>query len=122
MTIEVVAVVEHPTNVGWRHVTIRRDGEQARAICFDGPAAGALQPGSLPEGWSVRDGTHGPIVQPPRKPGMGGGGGFRNSEPGVRLEQDALDRRMAAQLATRTGGFDKETAAKILAWIRGAAR
>jgi hypothetical protein len=120
MTIEVVAVVEHPTNAGWRHVTIRRDGEQVRAICFDGSAGGALQPGSLPEGWSVRDGTHGPIVQPPRKAGIGGGGGFRNSAEGCRLEQDRLDARMAAQLASRDGNFNRSMAEQVLAWLKAA--
>jgi hypothetical protein len=120
MTVEMISVVKHPNaEKNWRHVTIRRNGEQLRAVCFDGPAADGLTPGLLPESWSVKDGTHGRILEPPRKPGgFGGGGGFRNSEPGARLEQDRLDARMAAQLACRAGGFDREVADEILAWLK----
>lgn len=123
MTIDVVSIAPHPnTEKNWRHVTIRRDGEQLRAICFSGSAADELKPGPLPLGWIGKEGERGPILEPPRKLGPGGGFRYRDSEAAVRLEQDRLDARMAAQLATRSGGFDQETAAKILAWIRGAAR
>lgn len=122
--VEIVAIAKHPSNEQWRHIVIRRDGGDVRAICFDGPAADGLTPGSLPESWSVKEGTHGPIVTPPRKPGFGGGGGggFRNSREGVEYEQAALDRRMAVQAAARAGGFDRATADAVLAWLKGTSR
>lgn len=122
--VEVISVAPHPNveKPHWRHVTIRRDGEQVRAVCFSN-SADELKPGPLPLGWTVKQGDHGPILEPPRKPGgFGGGGGFRNSEPGLRLEQDRLDARMAAQLAARAGGFDAATAEAVLGWLRKAAQ
>jgi hypothetical protein len=123
MTIEIVSVAAHPnTEKNWRHVTIRRDGEQARAICFDGQQADTLKPGPLPEHWTIREGQFGPVLSPPRKPGAPGGFRYRDTEDAVRLEQDRLDARMAAQLACRAAGFDRAVADAILAWIREAAR
>lgn len=122
--MNVVAVNPHPNpeKGHWRHVTIEENGTKQRAICFSGSAADELKLGPLPPGWTVKAGDHGPILEPPKKSGGAGGGfaggGFRNSEAGVRFEQDRLDRRLAVQLSTLAGKFNPETAAAIYRWLR----
>jgi len=119
--MNVVSVAPHPnTEKNWRHVTLEENGNRQRAVCFAGAAADELKPGPLPPDWRMKQGEHGPILEPPRKPGGGGfgGGGYRNSEAGVRYEQDRLDRRLAAELAARAGGFDRKTAEAVLGWLR----
>jgi hypothetical protein len=119
MTVVSVGPHPNPEKAHWRHVVLEENGNRQRAVCFSN-TADELKPGRpLPPDWRVKQGEHGPILEAPRKPGGGfGGGGFRNSEAGLRLEQDRLDARTAATIAARTGGFDRAVADMILDWLR----
>jgi hypothetical protein len=119
--MNVVSVAPHPnTEKNWRHVTLEENGNRQRAVCFSGTAADELKPGPLPSDWRVKQGEHRPILEPPKKPGGVGGGGFRNSEAAVRLEQNRLDARMAVQLASRDGNFNRSMAEQVLGWLKAA--
>jgi hypothetical protein len=117
----VVSVLPHPnTEKDWRRVVLEANGNREEAVCFAGSAADELVPGPLPLRWRVKQNDRGLILEMPRQSGRGfSGGGYRNSEAAFHLEQDRLDRRLAAQLAARAGGFDRETAEAILRWLKG---
>jgi hypothetical protein len=82
--MNVVSVAPHPNaEKNWRHVTLDENGNRQRAVCFAGAAADELKPGPLPPDWRVKQGEHGPILEPPRSPGAlsEGAAGFATRKP-----------------------------------------
>lgn len=104
--IKLLEVQPHRKNPANRTAIIEVDGIQKEAYVFarDAELVDKTAPGPLPDGWTVREGDYGPILNPPRqaRPGGAGPGGvaaWRNTAEGQKYEQERMDRRTALMQA-----------------------
>jgi hypothetical protein len=117
MPVEVVSVAPNPKKDRWVDVQILRDGQPQKAICFTTKAM-ELKPGPLPEGWYVKEGDYGPIVEAPREAKAGGGGSSHEGNKFVQKEMNARTAIMQAVILVKEPGLDLfRVADEINEWL-----